>query len=164
MTVRLICCFVSMTLLAACNSNELAQKMPSTVVPDSQKDHVLKENMRRVQLAAEHFAASHGSNQYPVEIDDEFKSYFPGGVEGKTPAPVGLANAYTGTNEFPVLGTFDNVSELRHGRRVTIDAGKIIYSPIGQGKGYAIVGGAGDGLSLFDENKSSENLVFSNFD
>lgn len=134
------------------------------IVQDSQRDQELRENMQRVQMAAEHYASNHGSDHYPTVLDDEFKSYFPGGVEGKRPAPVGPVNVYTGVNEFPTFVSVPSVSAIRMGGRFPIAAGKINYAPLDNGSGYAIMGGAGDGQSLMDDKRPEQVLVLSNIE
>jgi hypothetical protein len=134
------------------------------IVPDPQRDQELRENMQRVQMAAEQYASNHGSDRYPTVLDDEFKSYFPGGVEGKRPAPVGPVNVYTGSNEFPSIGRVVSVNASRMGGRFPVSPGKIIYAPIEDGKGYAIMGGAGDGSVMMDDKHPDQVLVLSNIE
>lgn len=118
--------------------------------------------MRTVQVAAEKYAANHGGKQYPTTIDDQFKTYFPGGLEGARPAPVGPPNPFSGENEFPKLAARADVEGMRRGTRFELKAGVIEYSPINNGQGYAIVGGAHDGKALMDEHNPDQVLVFSN--
>ena len=127
-----------------------------------QKDGVVRQNMRAVQVAAEHFAADHGGDSYPVQIDDSFKTYLPGGVEGQTPSPVGPANPFTGLNEFPHLGNVGDVAGARSGPRFAIEAGRIEYTPLSNGRGYTIVGGAHDGKALADIYNPGQVLVLTN--
>jgi hypothetical protein len=130
---------------------------------DRHRDRTVRQNMRATQLAAEHFAADHGGNLYPSEVNEEFRTYFPGGVDGRREAPVGPINAFTGTNEFPTMSTaIKKVEETRHGKRFEIPAGAIWYCALDGGQSYAIVGGAHDNRVLMDENNPSEVLVFSN--
>ena len=131
---------------------------------EAQRNTEVREAMQRIQVAAEHFAADHGSDHYPTKIDDEFKSYMFGGQEGVSPAPIGEVNKYTGVGEFPEFGSFKDVHSLRCGPRFPVKRGQIIYSPLQNGKGYAIVGGAGDGKVLLDEKNPGQVLVFSNLD
>ena len=125
-------------------------------------DGVVRQNMRAVQVAAEHFAADHGSNSYPMRIDDAFKSYMPGGNEGQTPSPIGPVNPFSGHNEFPELGLIGDISQTRNGQRFNIAAGSIRYAPLSSGKGYAIVGGAHDGKALMDIYHPNQILVLTN--
>lgn len=118
--------------------------------------------MRSIQWSAEHYASLHGANQYPTAINDDFKTYFRGGVEGQRPAPVGLVNPYSGANEFPVAGTLGDPIKVRHSVRFNIPPGQIWYCPLGNGKGYAIVGGAADGKALMDLYNNSDVLVLTN--
>jgi hypothetical protein len=117
-----------------------------------------------VQKAAERFAADHGNVNYPVEIDDMFKTYFPGGTEGRIAAPVGPVNPFNGANEFPVLGKARAASaeELRHLKPFEVGAGVVEYIPMEGGHSYAIVSGAHDGKVMMDELHPDQILVFSN--
>jgi hypothetical protein len=126
------------------------------------KDADVRDNMRSIQVAAEHFAGGHGANSYPTQIDDAFKSYLPGGVEGRTPSPVGLVNPFTSANEFPTLGHITDPIAASNGARFALAPGKIEYSPIAGGRGYAIVGGAHDGKVLVDVYNPDRILVLTN--
>jgi hypothetical protein len=130
---------------------------------DSEMDKRVRENMRTAQIAAEKYAADHGSINYPATIDDDYKSYFPGGIGGKRPAPVGPVNPFTGENEFPALaGVVKDVVSTRDGKRFSLQRGKVFYTPLNGGKSYAIVGGAHDDQAMTDENEPTQVLVFSN--
>jgi hypothetical protein len=118
--------------------------------------------MRAIQLAAEHYAADHGSCNYPQAIDDSFKTYMPGGVAGRTPSPVGPANPYSGINEFPSPGTIKDVHAVRFGRPFPMAAGHIEYTPLKNGESYAVVGGNHDGKSFEDPDNPGQVLVLSN--
>jgi hypothetical protein len=120
--------------------------------------------MRNTQVAAEHYAADHGSINYPTSIDDMFKTYFAGGEGGRRPAPVGPVNPFTGENEFPYLGTAraKSAEEIRRSKRIEIQRGKVEYIPLEGGKGYAIIGGAHDDKILLDDLNPGSNLVYSN--
>jgi hypothetical protein len=148
--------FISL-LIAGCNQPSMLQDRQTL-----EKEEDLRRNMRLVQVAAEHFAADHGSATYPVAVDDSFKTYFRGGIEGQTPAPVGLVNPFSGSNEFPTLGHIGDPISARSGERFSIMPGAIQYSPLDSGKGYAIVGGAHDGRALMDIYNPSQVLVLTN--
>lgn len=147
--------------LCSCGLNDNPQLDP---LIKKQKNDVLREAMQRVQIGAEHYAADHGTDKYPTQMDDEFKSYLPGGREGLLPAPLGVANVFTGANEFPKIGSYKDIHALRFGPRFDIKPGEISYSPIENGKGYIIVAGAADGKALLDDLNPGQVLVFSNFD
>lgn len=149
--------------LASCSKPE-DEATVKTVVQDPQRDREVRECMQRVQVATEHYAAAHGSDSYPQSVDNEFKSFFPGGEEGKKPAPIGPVNVYSGINEFPQPGNIPSVSLARNGQRISIAPGKILYCPLSTGKAYAILGGAGDGLALMDEKHPGQVLVLSNLE
>lgn len=127
------------------------------------RENEVRENMRRTQLAAEHYAGDHGFDRYPIQIDDDFKTYFPGGREGAVPSPIGLVNVFTGANCFPTLGKLKDLHSVRYGKRFAIQPGEVIYSPL-DGKGYLIVGGAADGKVLEDDKNPGQVLVFSNLE
>jgi hypothetical protein len=127
------------------------------------RDFQVRDNMRLVQMAAENYAGDHGGNSYPLKVDDMFKTYFRGGVEGQTPSPVGTVNPFTGTNKFPVLGSISDPLSARFGPRFDITPGEVQYSPLASGKGYAIVGGAHDGMVLMDAYNPGQVLVFTNY-
>lgn len=127
-----------------------------------ERDRQVWTNMRDLQTAAEHYAANHGGDYYPTDIDDSFKSYLPGGGDdNQTPRPVGLINPFTGANEWPAKGSPKDITALRNGSPPWLPPGKIEYSPIGDGKGYAIIGGGHDGRTLRDYD--GKVLVFTNF-
>jgi hypothetical protein len=149
--------------LNCCSLLELDDKRRSPEA-ERQLNFEVKYAMQRIQVAAEHFAADHGTDQYPLAIDDEFKSYMPGGQEGVTPAPVGPVNVFTGINQFPKLVCLKDVHSVRFGPRNAVNRGEIHYSPLANGKGYAIIGGAADGLALSDDKNPGQVLVLSNLD
>jgi hypothetical protein len=114
-------------------------------------------------LAAEHYAADHDTINYPTQMDDVFKTYFPGGAEGRRPSPIGPVNPFNGANEFPtVIVSKQKPEEIRDGKRFEIPAGKIQYMVLQDGKGYAIVGGAHDNKAMADDNNPQQVLVLSN--
>lgn len=131
---------------------------------DADRDFEVREAMQRIQVAAEHYAADHGTDTYPVTIDDDFKSYFPGGQEGSVPAPIGPVNVFTGVNEYPVLGKIRDVHSARFGERFPVKRGTIQYCPLNNGKGYAIIGGAHDDKAMMDIKNPGQVLVFSNYE
>ncbi len=132
---------------------------------DWQKEHELKESMTRIQVGVEHFAADHGGEQYPTELDDEFKSYLPGGVEGSQPAIFGPINPFSGKNEFPTVKTLvKDLHTARFGERIKLKPGEILYCPLDNGKGYAILAGGFDGNAMLDDKNPGQVLVLSNYE
>lgn len=162
--------FLLILSLAGCTSEQplsvvkMEEQGQRKIVQDPQRDQELKDNMQRVQVAAEHYASNHGGDKYPTILDNDFKSYFPGGIEGKRPAPVGPVNVYTGSNAFPTIGRIVSVNASRMGGRFAVDPGTIIYAPLDNGKGYAIMGGASDGLVMMDDKHPGQVLVLSNIE
>ena len=139
-------------------------EMGKNAESDPLRDREVRESMQRIQMAAEHYAADHGTDKYPVLMDDEFKSYFPGGRDGSVPAPMGPVNVFTGVNEFPSVGSMPSVQAVRSGQRFRMNRGQIKYCPLLSGKGYAIIGGASDGMVLLDEKNPGQVLVLSNLE
>ena len=128
---------------------------------DKARAAAVKANMRTVQIAAESYSTDNGG-AYPKAIDDQFKSYFPGGgSDGKTPAPDGLSNPFDNKKEWPTMGTITDLKAARE-KPVSIPAGTIQYSLLPSGDSYAIIGGAkGDQEVSTDDGKP---VVFSNSD
>lgn len=135
----------------------------------------VKANMKVVQTAAESYFKDH-TYMYPTVIDDDFKSYFPGGDPVAKKAGKAPLNPFTGTADWPVLGTITNIEEARKATPDALIKGTIEYSPIDGGKSYGIRGGAetnkaitGDSasnmgtlvLSRDDYNKSSSSSTTS---
>ena len=107
------------------------------------KNLAVRANMKNTQAAAEAYFKDH-TYMYPKEIDDEFKSYFPGGdVASKKPGNA-FINPFTGQVEWPVLGSVTSVQAARSGPTKPLNKGVIEYSPIDGGKSYAIRGGGWD--------------------
>lgn len=132
---------------------------------DAQKESELKESMQRIQMGVEHYAADHGSDKYPTELNNEFKSYLPGGVEGSEPAAFGTINPFTGKNEFITVNTsLKDVHAARFGPRIALKPGEILYCPVNGGSGYLIVGGGIDGKAIPDDKNPGQLLVLSNID
>lgn len=128
-----------------------------------QRDQRVIENMRNVQIAAERYASDHGHCNYPKAIDDSFMTYFPGGIEGKTPAVVGPANPYDGHNQWPKLGnTITDVHIARQNKvKFDLKPGEIEYTSLHDGESYAIVGADHDGKVLVDPRNNEDVLVLS---
>lgn len=121
------------------------------------KDAQVIANMRTVREAIDAYAKAH-SGSYPTSIDDDFKSYFPGGGEdGKTPAKEGIENPYNGKREFPNLGSVSDPEAIRTEKEVPkIWSGQIEYSPLGSGSGYCLLAGGVDGKPI----RESETSVY----
>lgn len=113
----------------------------------------VKVNMKTVQTAAENYFKDH-TYMYPTAIDDDFKSYFPGGDSvAKKPGTAPL-NPFTGTGEWPILGTLANVEEARKATPDALVKGVIEYSPIDGGKNYGIRGGSETSKAITAEDAS----------
>ncbi len=124
----------------------------------------VKANMKVVQEAAEKYFKDH-TYMYPTAIDDDFKSYFPGGDPvAKKPGKAPL-NPFNGTGEWPIIGTLTNVEEARKVAPDALAKGVIEYSPIDGGKSYGIRGGAESGKAIQGESASNlSTLVLSRDD
>lgn len=126
---------------------------------DKAKTFTVIANMKVVQNNAEKYMRDHGY-MYPMQIDDEFKSYFDGGdIAAKKPgnAPI---NPFTGSGEWPVLGSLTDISKVKSDPPVMMPKGQIEYSPLDGGKGYAIRGGDEHGMTLVDP-ESKQVIVLS---
>jgi hypothetical protein len=161
--LQLLVIAFSVLCCSSCGGDQTMPPDPFEAEKAKQNNKQVKENMRVAQKAAERFAADHGSVNYPVEVDDMFKTYFPGGTEGRLAAQVGPVNPFTSMNEFPVLGrrTVKSADELRHMPRFELPRGVVEYIPLDGGRAYAIIGGAHDNKVLMDELHPDQILVFS---
>lgn len=129
------------------------------------KESKVKENMRIAQIAAESYAADHDGT-YPSEVDDAFKSYFPGGsCDGKTPALQAPRNPFSGKTEFPVLGsmTYDPAATRSHMPDMTgASAGQVVYVPqmaeARENRAYAIIGTGGFGTAVPGDNAGTTTV------
>jgi hypothetical protein len=130
------------------------------------KESEVKVNMRIAQVAAESYAADHDGH-YPAEVDDAFKSYFPGGsCDGKTPAPEPPKNPFSGQREFPVKGslTYDSAATRTHIPDQTgASAGQVVYVPqvanAQENRGYAILGTGGFGTAVPGATAASTTVL-----
>lgn len=162
-SIKQLCILFLLPLLAACGDMN-SPPDPFQAEKNVERDKQVRANMRTVQAAVEHYAADHGNVNYPVQVDDMFKTYLPGGEEGRQVAPVGIVNPFTAVNEFPIVGKVDakTADEIRHMKRFAVGKGVIEYIPLDGGHAYAIVGGAHDDQALMDELHPEQILVFSN--
>lgn len=142
--------------------------MPGFIRAKNQEREVaVRNNMRITQVAAESYA-NDSAGEFPKEINDAFKSYFPGGPGdgqkvGKARGPV---NPFTGQPEWPKLGNLTDVKSVRSKPPSYVGpAGTIEYSPIADPKtgainSYSIRGANKDGVSLSD-TAANTSLVLS---
>jgi hypothetical protein len=114
----------------------------------------VKANMKVVQEAAEKYFKDH-TYMYPTVIDDDFKSYFPGGDSVAKKAGKAPLNPFNGTGEWPIIGTLTNVEEARKATPDVLAKGAIEYSPVDGGKSYGIRGGAETGKAITGESASN---------
>jgi hypothetical protein len=144
--------------LSSCSSEGLVEAQHKA------REASVRANMRTVQIAAESYASDHGG-KYPTEVDENFKSYFPGGSYGGSAATAGKPpiNPYDYQKEWPVIGHVTDVAASRHDPSATLEKGTIEYSPIGgpPATTYAIRGGGGDG-KVIGAHDPSMALVLSN--
>ena len=183
----LAACTASLLLLSAC-SNPDAEHRPVHWKVNQREDNplgrdiIVERNMGIIQTAVEHYAADHGMDKYPTELDESFQSYFPGGDENRVATQIGLLNPFTAEFEFPIfvskansnaqeiikdlppVSTVEELKKLRSGRRFALKKGTILIVPSADAKGYAIVGGAHDDLALIDHQNHGQILVLSNLD
>lgn len=120
-------------------------------LPETQreKENYVRDNMRKVQAAAEGYA-SHHQGRYPTKIDKAFHSYFPfGGSDDETFSTLScIYNPYTHSKDLPILGTLKSVDEGLRQLSKKIAEGATEYSPLENGKSYAIRGGGEKGAIL----------------
>lgn len=127
---------------------------------DSEITRVLKNNLRTTKTACESYAVDKGG-EYPTSVSDPvFRSYFPGGDNGKgkvegTPP----TNPVTNQPQWPVPGHIKDVKEARGESLAEVEAGAIEYSPVydtnhraysyalraGDRTGHGLVGSTGVG-------------------
>lgn len=105
-------------------------------------ENYVRENMRKVQAAAEGYA-SHHQGLYPTKIDNAFHSYFPfGGSDDETFSTLScIFNPYTHSKDLPILGNLKSAEAGLCQLSKKITEGATEYSPIENGKSYAIRGG-----------------------
>lgn len=89
---------------------------------------------------------------YPTQIDDDFKSYFEGGDPASKKAGTPPINPFTGTPEWPVLGTITNLAAARQQIPIELQKGVIEYCALDGGKSYGIRGGADSGKAISSED------------
>lgn len=120
----------------------LAAHEPGLPETQAEKENYVRENMRKVQAAAEGYA-SHHQGRYPTKIDDAFHSYFPyGGSDDQNFSTLScIYNPYTHTKELPVLGKVKSVEQARSEKSRRLAEGVTEYSPVENGKSYVILGG-----------------------
>ena len=118
------------------------------------KNLAVKANMLRVQEAAENYFSDH-TYMYPPELNDDFKSYFPGGDPASHKPGSPLTNPFTGQPEWPTIGTIQDLKTARAGLPKAMPKGAIEYSPINCGKSYAIRGGGFDDKEVPHVNSNS---------
>lgn len=149
------------TLLTSCSGGNVVGMAGD--YNDKAKTFTVIANMKVVQNNAEKYMRDHGY-MYPMQIDDEFKSYFEGGdTAAKKPgnAPI---NPFTGSGEWPVLGSLTDVPKVKADPPVMLPKGQIEYSPMEGGKAYAVRGGDEHGMTLVDaETKQVIVLTRDNF-
>lgn len=119
----------------------LAAHEPGLPETAAEKENYVRENMRKVQAAAEGYA-SHHQGRYPTKIDNAFHSYFPfGGADDQNFSTLScIYNPYTHTKELPVVGKVKTVEQARRQKSRRIAEGVTEYSPIENGKSYVILG------------------------
>lgn len=140
---------ITLALAGAFALPSIAAHEPGLPETKKQKENYIKENMRKVQAAAEAYA-SHHQGRYPTKIDKAFHSYFPfGGADDETFSTLScIYNPYTNSKDLPILGNLKSAGEGLRQLTKKIAEGATEYSPIGNGKSYAIRGGGEEGAVL----------------
>ncbi|HEY9787818.1 MAG TPA: hypothetical protein V6D17_20695 [Candidatus Obscuribacterales bacterium] len=131
-----------------------------TLVVSSDILQSILANMTAVQWAAECYAEDH-HGLYPTAIDDSFKKYFPGSDTAHTKAGLPLMNPATKKLEWPVLGSVQDPKKARFVEPSVMAPGKIEYSPINNGKDYAIRAGDARGKMIAKGHGAIKTLVLS---
>ncbi|MBX9686771.1 MAG: hypothetical protein K2X27_08720 [Candidatus Obscuribacterales bacterium] len=152
--------------VAFCTSCAEQSQFGSLVEDDREqmRTNQVRESMQRLQIGAEHYAADHGTDNYPLLLDDSFKAYMPGGDEASTPSQIGYPNVFTGTNKFPTLGSEQDYKLVLKGERIKLHPGEIRYCPLNNGKAYAVIGGGSDGKAIMDIKNPGKILILSNLE
>lgn len=134
--------FTGMYLASALLLPAFAAHEPGLPETAAEKENYVRENMRKVQAAAEGYA-SHHQDRYPTKIDNAFHSYFPfGGSDDETFSTLScIYNPYKHTKDLPVLGKVRSVEQALSKTSKPIAEGVTEYSPIENGKNYVIRGG-----------------------
>lgn len=135
-----------------------------TSAEEKANEQTTKTSMHIAQVALESYAADH-NNTYPPEINDELKSYYPGGeADGKTPASQGPMNPYSKKAEFPVtVGYISTPTVVRSlpPEGTGAAAGQVVYLPLNKQRSYALIGTAGSGKAVAGDLPNT-TLVLSN--
>jgi len=120
------------------------------------KDEAVRQNMSAVQIIVESYALQHGGH-FPAAVNQSLSPYFSGsGRWGRAPI-----NPFTLKAEWPVTGHLVSVAAVRKSSPGPLAAGKIEYTCLHKGTGYAIRGGGAKGVALTDK-ASHFTLVLSN--
>ncbi|HMP52153.1 MAG TPA: hypothetical protein PKD05_11435 [Candidatus Melainabacteria bacterium] len=141
--------FFAIALTQGCQQAQMAGSYDGAA-----KNLAVKANMQRVQAAAEAYFRDH-TYMYPAEINDDFKSYFPGGDPASKKPGSALTNPFTGQPEWPVIGTITDLTTARAGLPKALSKGVIEYSPINGGKSYAVRAGGFDDKEIPQMNSNS---------
>lgn len=141
-------------LVAGC-----AQLQTANTYGEKAKVIAVRVNMRMVQQAAEAYAQDH-TYLYPTQIDDDFKSHFENGNPSARLPGIAPINPFTGQSEWPVLGQQADLLEARSAAPTALKSGVIEYSPLNDGKSYAIRAGDESNLAIAGEG-ASKTLVIS---
>ncbi|HMP52752.1 MAG TPA: type II secretion system protein [Candidatus Melainabacteria bacterium] len=132
---------------------------------DKAREASVKANMRTAQISAESYATDY-AGYYPPSVDQDYKSYFPGGSSDGVTVGNAPVNPFTNNPEWPVSGSISNVASTRSSIPGGVGSmGQIEYSPIGSGGGsptaYAIRGAGKNGNALRGSAPNT-TLVLSN--
>lgn len=129
---------------------------------DKAKEASVKGNMHTAQVACEASATDAGG-AYPQAVDNNYKSYFPGGgSDGTTAAATGPVNPFTNASEFPKVGSIGGTVQAERAAPPGASGGsmgQVVFAPIA-GTSYAIKGAKKDGTSI--NGTGGGTLVLSN--
>ncbi len=129
---------------------------------DKAKEASVKGNMHTAQVACEASATDAGG-AYPIAVDTNYKSYFPGGgSDGQTAAATGPVNPFTNASEFPATGAIGGTVQAARAAAPGPSGGtmgQVVFAPMAA-TSYAILGTKKDGKSL--NGTAGGTLVLSN--
>jgi hypothetical protein len=150
---------VVMLAVTGCNRGNVAE-----TYNERAKTIGVKANMKVVQAAAENYFKDH-TYMYPTTLDDDFKSYFPGGDSvAKKPGKPPI-NPFTGLGEWPVVGAMTDLAKARLDTPTDMEKGKLEYNAIDNGKNYGIRGGSEASKAITSEDAGHMGtLVYSRDD
>jgi hypothetical protein len=168
--LTVLAAFATACSLSACSTVEtitnatekLAKPEIESSEPEDEQNIRVKRNMIAIQDAAEAYAADH-KGLYPKEVNDAFKSYFPGGDPRTNKPGKAPTNPFSTKAEWPSYGTVADIAQIRSEYPADMAPGAIEYQHTEDLRAYAIVGGGANAKALpMLHHGSQGTLVLSN--